>query len=937
MTIAKRLIAVALTVMMIFSVMAIGVSTASAAATIDCDTLYLQPAKWQAENARFVGYFFDGNGNDAWVDAVERTDDATTYDISVPDGNWTNVIFCRMDGSTTENNWDNKWNQTGNLTYDGTNNLFTITDWSEGVWSTYVEKIVYFVNTDNWSTVYGYGTTDNFGGTTAWPGKAATVVDAENGVYSFNPGDRKKVCFNDGNVNTSFFVCADVYGKYIEPKTNTYYNTVEEAMKAAGVEAETTAPTVAPTEAPAVSEFAGKTYYLVPNEWKKDGARFVAYFFKYGYSGEWIDMTDADGDGIYEAVCPEGSYYNQVVFYRMSGLQKENIEANVWNKSNQTFLEYGNCYTITLPWSDYDPGDWSNYTPVENVVYFVNTDNWTDVYGFGWTDGIGSDTAWPGKAATVVDAANGVYSYNPGNRKEVLFNNGEVNTSYFTCTDVYGKYIEPKTNTYYETLEDALEAAKSVESADGNSYYLSGSFNSWSETSNPLYVTDGSATTSMTLAAGVYEFKVVDNGTWYGSNTTINDKASGVALASNAGNIELVANGGTYVFTYSISDKTLTISSSTSSDSDVTTPAENVVYFVNTDNWSTVYGFGWTDGIGSNTAWPGTAATVVDAEKGVYSYDPGNRKEVLFNNNEVNTSYFTCSEVYGKYIEPKTNKYYNTVEEALAAANAVEPSEKTNYYLSGSFNSWSATAKPLYVTDGIATASMTLESGVYEFKIVDNGNWYGCDVTISNKTSVSGITVDATSGNIKLAASGGTYTFAYAISTQTLVITYTAGSQGGYDTDGTEATKPSDSEIIATEPTDKDDVCEEHNYGKATTVKKATYFNKGKKVYTCADCGATKTVKTAKLKLAKPTVKVTKGAKAITVNCTKKVKGATGFEVKYTIKGKSVTKTFAAKNASTTINKLGKGSYKVQVRAFVKQGKKVEYSKWTTAKKVKVK
>ena len=736
MTIARRFIAVLLAVMMIFSVMAIGGVSASAA-TITCDTLYLQPAKWQAENARFVAYFYGASG-DAWVDAVARTDDTATYDISVPDGDWTNVIFCRMDGATTENNWDNKWNQTGDLTWDGTNNCFTITDWSEGTWSTYVEKIVYFVNTNEWTDVNGFGWTDGIGSNTAWPGKAATLVDANSGIYSFNPGDRKKVLFNNGDTYTSYFTCTDVYGKYIEPVTNTYYNTAQEAWDAAyAVLNATTAPTTteatqATTEAPAVSEFAGKTYYLVPNDWTKDGARFAAYFFKYGYSGEWVDMTDADGDGVYQATVPEGSYYTQVIFYRMNGATTENVEANVWNKSNQTYLEYGNCYTITLPWSEYDPGDWSNYTPVEKVVYFVNTDNWTEVYGFGWTDGIGGSTAWPGKAATVVDAENGVYSFDPGDRKEVLFNNNDVNTSYFTCTDVYGKYIEPKTNTYYNSAEEAWAAAESVESAENNNYFLSGSFNGWSTSSNPLYV-----------------------------------------------------------------------------------------------------------------------------------------------------------------------------------------------------------------TDGVATTSMTLNSGVYEFKIVDNGTWYGTDTAISNKTSVSGLTVTAEAGNATLTASGGTYTFTYTISTKNLVITYTAGSDGGYSGDGTntDATNPSDSEIIATEPSEDEKKCEDgHTYDEGVVTKKATYVAKGKKVQTCSVCGATKTVKIAKLKLAKPAVNAKAGAKAITVSITKKVKGATAYEVKYTVNGKSTTKTVKAKKlTSVTFGKLNKGSYKVQVRAIATSGKKTATSKWATVKKVKVK
>ena len=127
---------------------------------------------------------------------------------------------------------------------------------------------------------------------------------------------------------------------------------------------------------------------------------------------------------------------------------------------------------------------------------------------------------------------------------------------------------------------------------------------------------------------------------------------------------------------------------------------------------------------------------------------------------------------------------------------------------------------------------------------------------------------------------------------------------------------------------------------KTVGAKKATYFAKG---YTgdkvCKHCKKTisKGKNIAKLKLKTPTVKVTGGKKKITVKYTK-VTGAKGFEVKYKIGKKIVTKTFEAKtNVTKTINKLAKGNYKVQVRAFVKQSSKTAYSSWTKATKVKVK
>ena len=100
--------------------------------------IYLAPnSNWKSDGARFAAYFFD-NG-ETWVDMTDSDGDGI-YECSVPEG-FPSVIFCRMNSGTTENNWNNKWNQTGNLTVptDG-KNLFTVpdTEWDNftGSWST---------------------------------------------------------------------------------------------------------------------------------------------------------------------------------------------------------------------------------------------------------------------------------------------------------------------------------------------------------------------------------------------------------------------------------------------------------------------------------------------------------------------------------------------------------------------------------------------------------------------------------------------------------------------------------------------------------------------------------------------------------------------------------------------------------------------------------
>ena len=115
--------------------------------------IYLKPnSNWTQSNARFAAYFF-GNG-EKWVSMTCYRD---FYSVEVPSG-FTKVIFCRMNPSTTANNWNNKWNQSGDLTIPTNgNNLFTVPsgawDGSTTTWSkhTPADQVVYLKPTDLWN------------------------------------------------------------------------------------------------------------------------------------------------------------------------------------------------------------------------------------------------------------------------------------------------------------------------------------------------------------------------------------------------------------------------------------------------------------------------------------------------------------------------------------------------------------------------------------------------------------------------------------------------------------------------------------------------------------------------------------------------------------------------------------------------------------------
>ena len=96
--------------------------------------LYLKPnSNWTQANARFAAYFMDANKKvTTWV-SMTVSDKNGTYECAIPtEITYKYVIFVRMNPSSSTNDWNNKWNQTGDLTIptDG-KNLFTVPD---GVW-----------------------------------------------------------------------------------------------------------------------------------------------------------------------------------------------------------------------------------------------------------------------------------------------------------------------------------------------------------------------------------------------------------------------------------------------------------------------------------------------------------------------------------------------------------------------------------------------------------------------------------------------------------------------------------------------------------------------------------------------------------------------------------------------------------------------------------
>lgn len=188
----KRLFAMLMVLAMMLALLPVMASAATP------ETLYLKPSSnWNSDGARFAAYFF-GNG-EKWVSMTD-TDGDGYYEVAVPSG-FSKVIFVRMNPGTSTNNWNNKWNQTGDLTIptDG-KNCFTVPsgswDGATTSWGSYTPVVVPEWNSpivDGDSVTFNYWSSDTLTSVevrgidaqnVSWSTGLAMAQDAKTGIWS---------------------------------------------------------------------------------------------------------------------------------------------------------------------------------------------------------------------------------------------------------------------------------------------------------------------------------------------------------------------------------------------------------------------------------------------------------------------------------------------------------------------------------------------------------------------------------------------------------------------------------------------------------------------------------------------------------------------------------------------------------------------------------
>ena len=92
------------------------------------NVVYFNPGSVAVGNERWAVYVWKSDTDNKWVN---MSGSGSLYQVTLPSG-YTKYIIARMNGATSDNNWNNCWNQSDNLTYSSSTNMVTATGWGSG-------------------------------------------------------------------------------------------------------------------------------------------------------------------------------------------------------------------------------------------------------------------------------------------------------------------------------------------------------------------------------------------------------------------------------------------------------------------------------------------------------------------------------------------------------------------------------------------------------------------------------------------------------------------------------------------------------------------------------------------------------------------------------------------------------------------------------------
>ena len=310
-------------------------------------TVYLKTtANWKDANARFAIYYWGANDQNGWVNMTEVDCNRDYFKGEIPYGS-TGFNFVRMNPSALANNWDNNWDQTGDLSIPtNNNNCFTITNdhWGEqdpkatGTWAAYNPTVTLTLKSSSNGT---YKIT--------YEGKTHESSLTEDVVINDLPLNAEIIISDNANARPgyTFKKCLIKLG------TNEQEDATLKTTYALCGTTTITADFV--TEGP-------HTVYFKPNSnWTVNSARFAVYAYDEEGNEEWYDMTQS---GAYYT-CNIKSGLSNIIFVRMNPAHATNKFADgySWNQTLSHAIPVNRFSTYILydgKWgTESDEGYWT--------------------------------------------------------------------------------------------------------------------------------------------------------------------------------------------------------------------------------------------------------------------------------------------------------------------------------------------------------------------------------------------------------------------------------------------------------------------------------------------------------------------------------------------------------------------------------------------------
>lgn len=281
---------------------------------IEYTTVYLKPGKWSSDDARFAVYAYVDNDNYDWYDMIPVGCSNEYYQCNISK-KYTKVIFCRMNPSKPANNWDNKWNQSSDLSVSA-NKIWTFTGWDsntdskdEGTWTAYNPTVTLTLKSSSNGT---YNIT--------YKGKTYESSLTEDVVINDLPLNAEIIISDNANARPgyTFKKCLIKLG------TNEQEDATLKTTYALCGTTTITADFV--TEGP-------HTVYFKPNSnWTANSAWFAVYVYDEVGNNKWYKLT-SQGNGYYSCDIEKG--WSKLIFVRM----KSGNATLSWTNKNayQTF------------------------------------------------------------------------------------------------------------------------------------------------------------------------------------------------------------------------------------------------------------------------------------------------------------------------------------------------------------------------------------------------------------------------------------------------------------------------------------------------------------------------------------------------------------------------------------------------------------------------